>query len=137
MVKCITSDFIQFSCAPLLPLSSQRQRLIRESGVGGSSVKTFGSGGIENGGSVERPLQDGEIIVPDGGGKVGDNSRDPEDDDEGDETFRPFQVPGYFISVLVLILLQVTGVNYSSLQFSSLVGKSKKVILQLCHICAN
>ncbi|XP_062844510.1 sodium/potassium/calcium exchanger 3 [Trichomycterus rosablanca] len=74
-------------------LISERQRLIRESGVRGSSVKTFGSGGIENGGSIERPLQDGERIEQDAGGKAVDLSH-PEDDEDGDETFRPFQVPG-------------------------------------------
>lgn len=70
----------------------QRQRLIRESGQRGSPVKTFGSGGIENGGSVERPLQDGERIDIDGAVKA-DNPQ-PEEEDDGDDIFRPLHVPG-------------------------------------------
>ncbi|XP_066516810.1 sodium/potassium/calcium exchanger 3 [Hoplias malabaricus] len=73
-------------------LISERQRLIRESGVGGSPVKSFGSGGIENGGSVERPLEDGERIERDGGVKAADNPQ-PEEEDDGDETFRPLHMP--------------------------------------------
>lgn len=71
----------------------QRQRLIRESGQRGSPVKTFGSGGIENGGSVERPLQDGERIDIDGAVKT-DNPQ-PEEEEDGDEIFRPLHVPGH------------------------------------------
>ncbi|XP_026873502.2 sodium/potassium/calcium exchanger 3 isoform X2 [Electrophorus electricus] len=67
-------------------LISERQRLIRESGLGGSSTKSFGSGGIENGGSVERPLEDGDRGVKAAGG------RQPEED-AGDEFFRPLHVP--------------------------------------------
>ncbi|XP_053341241.1 sodium/potassium/calcium exchanger 3 [Clarias gariepinus] len=70
---------------------SERQRLIRESGQRGSPVKTFGSGGIENGGSVERPLQDGERIDIDGAVKA-DNPQ-PEEEEEGDEIFRPLHLP--------------------------------------------
>ncbi|XP_072515048.1 sodium/potassium/calcium exchanger 3 [Salminus brasiliensis] len=73
-------------------LISERQRLIRESGQGGSPVKSFGSGGIENGGSVERPLEDGERIDRDGGVKAADNPQ-PEEEDDGDEPFRPLHVP--------------------------------------------
>lgn len=71
----------------------QRQRLIRESGQRGSPVKTFGSGGFENGGSVERPLQDGERIDIDGAVKT-DNLQ-PEEEEDRDEIFRPLHVPGY------------------------------------------
>lgn len=56
-------------------------------------MKSFGSGGIENGGSVERPLQDGERIDIDGAVKA-DNPQ-PEEEDYGDEIFRPLRVPGY------------------------------------------
>lgn len=55
-------------------------------------MKTFGSGGIENGGSVERPLQDGERIDMDGAVKS-DNPQ-PEEEEDGDEIFRPLHVPG-------------------------------------------
>lgn len=55
-------------------------------------MKTFGSGGIENGGSVERPLQDGERIDIDGAVKA-DNPQ-PEEEEEGDEIFRPLHLPG-------------------------------------------
>ncbi|XP_026777939.3 sodium/potassium/calcium exchanger 3 [Pangasianodon hypophthalmus] len=72
-------------------LISERQRLIRESGQRGSPVKTFGSGGIENGGSVERPLQDGERIDIDGAVKA-DNPQ-PEEEEDGDEIFRPLRLP--------------------------------------------
>ncbi|KAG9281674.1 sodium/potassium/calcium exchanger 3 [Astyanax mexicanus] len=73
-------------------LISERQRLIRETGQGGSPVKSFGSGGIENGGSVERTLEDGERIERDGGGKAADNAQ-PEEEDDGDEPFRPLHLP--------------------------------------------
>lgn len=56
-------------------------------------MKTFGLGGIENGGSVERPLQDGERIDIDGAVKA-DNPQ-PEEEEYGDEIFRPLHVPGY------------------------------------------
>ncbi|MCJ8748536.1 hypothetical protein PDJAM_G00165910 [Pangasius djambal] len=72
-------------------LISERQRLIRESGQRGSPVKTFGSGGIENGGSVERPLQDGERIDIDGAVKA-DNPQ-PEEEEDRDEIFRPLHLP--------------------------------------------
>ncbi|KAL6463887.1 hypothetical protein MHYP_G00282780 [Metynnis hypsauchen] len=72
-------------------LISERQRLIRESGQGSSPVKSFGSGGIENGGSVERPLEDGARVDRDGGVKA-DNPQ-PEEEDDGDEVFRPLHVP--------------------------------------------
>ncbi|KAL7835012.1 hypothetical protein SRHO_G00292590 [Serrasalmus rhombeus] len=73
-------------------LISERQRLIRESGQGSSPVKSFGSGGIENGGSVERPLEDGARVDRDGGVKAADNPQ-PEEEDDGDEVFRPLHVP--------------------------------------------
>ncbi|XP_036436477.1 sodium/potassium/calcium exchanger 3 [Colossoma macropomum] len=73
-------------------LISERQRLIRESGQGSSPVKSFGSGGIENGGSVERPLEDGARMDRDGGVKAADNPQ-PEEEDDGDEVFRPLHVP--------------------------------------------
>lgn len=89
-IKClciISSLFI--SCLFVF----QRQRLIRESGQGGSPVKSFGSGGIENGGSVDRPLEDGGRLERDGGVKAADNLQ-PEEEDDGDEVFRPLHVPG-------------------------------------------
>ncbi|TSL28162.1 Sodium/potassium/calcium exchanger 3 [Bagarius yarrelli] len=74
-------------------LISERQRLIRESEQKGSPVKTFGSGGIENGGSVERPHQDGERRIDMDGAVKADNPQ-PEDEEDSDEIFRPLHVPG-------------------------------------------
>ncbi|XP_076868069.1 sodium/potassium/calcium exchanger 3 [Brachyhypopomus gauderio] len=73
-------------------LISERQRLIRESGLGGNSMKSFGSGGIENGGSVERPLEDGGRMDGDGGVKAADNHQ-PEEEEDADEFFRPLHLP--------------------------------------------
>lgn len=80
------------SSLPFLPHSFQRQRLLRESRT---PVKTFSSRGIVNGGSVEaQPLEDAEMMD---GKKVKvelENNQPEEDDEDGNERFKPFHIPG-------------------------------------------
>ncbi len=77
--------------------SFQRQRLLREDKMSRTSVKTFGSRGIVNGGSVEAQQTPEDTETTDGkkGVKVEvDNSQPEEEDEDGDEMFRPLHIPG-------------------------------------------
>ncbi|XP_010868899.1 sodium/potassium/calcium exchanger 3 [Esox lucius] len=82
-------------------LISERQRLIRcpnsqlygASGVGGTPLKAAGSGGLENGGSVERQSPDG-AVPGDAGEKPGMEGCQAEEEDDGEGPFRPLHWPG-------------------------------------------
>ncbi|KAI2662126.1 Sodium/potassium/calcium exchanger 3 [Labeo rohita] len=80
-------------------LISERQRLLRENRMSRTSVKTFGSRGIVNGGSVEaqQTPEDTEMMDGQKGVKVDvENSQPEEEDEDGDEMFRPLHFPaGY------------------------------------------
>ncbi|KAJ7996631.1 hypothetical protein DPEC_G00239050 [Dallia pectoralis] len=88
-------------------LISERQRLIRcpnnqlYGAVGGTPIKGLGSGGLENGGSVERQSPDGVApgavpgAVPGAAGeKLGTEGCRAEEEDEDDGPFRPLHWPG-------------------------------------------
>ncbi|KTG39753.1 hypothetical protein cypCar_00034510, partial [Cyprinus carpio] len=79
--------------------SSQRQRLLQENKKSRTSGKTFGSRGIVNGGSVESQQTPEDKEMTDGkkGAKVeAENSQPEEEDEDGDEMFKPFHFPaGY------------------------------------------
>ncbi|XP_048039200.1 sodium/potassium/calcium exchanger 3 isoform X1 [Megalobrama amblycephala] len=98
-------------------LISERQRLLRESRT---PVKTFSSRGIVNGGSVEaQPLEDAEMMDGKKGVKVEVENNQPEEEDEdGDERFKPLHIPaGYcarmkwFVSWPLGVLLYCTVPN--------------------------
>ncbi|XP_077058098.1 sodium/potassium/calcium exchanger 3 [Siphateles boraxobius] len=99
-------------------LISERQRLLRESRT---PVKTFSSRGIVNGGSAEpqQTLEETEIIDGKKGVKVDVENNQPEEEDEdGDERFRPLHIPaGYracikwFVSWPLSLLLYYTVPN--------------------------
>ncbi|KAL1270526.1 hypothetical protein QQF64_029542 [Cirrhinus molitorella] len=77
-------------------LISERQRLLREKRMSRTSVKTFGSRGIVNGGNVEaqQTPEDTETIDGQKGVKVEmENSQPEEEDEDGDELFRPLHFP--------------------------------------------
>jgi len=60
-------------------------------------VKTFSSEGIVNGGSAEpqQTLEDAEMMDGKKGVKVDVENNQPEEEDEdGDERFRPLHIPG-------------------------------------------
>lgn len=59
-------------------------------------MKTFSSRGIVNGGSVEaQPLEDAEMMDGKKGVKVEVENNQPEEEDEdGDERFKPLHIPG-------------------------------------------
>ncbi|XP_062391824.1 sodium/potassium/calcium exchanger 3-like [Sardina pilchardus] len=96
-------------------LISERQRLLRES-RGDTPVKGLCSGAMENGGSVDRQaLEDGSN--GEGGGK-GVCAQPEEEDDGGDEPFRPLKVPAgcgarvkWFVSWPLSVLLYLTVPN--------------------------
>ncbi|XP_036823466.1 sodium/potassium/calcium exchanger 3 isoform X1 [Oncorhynchus mykiss] len=86
-------------------LISERQRLIRSPNsqldgeaspaAGGTPLKGLGSGGLENGGSVEKQTPDGARVGDAGGekpGAEGCHAEEEEDDDDG--PFRPLHWPG-------------------------------------------
>uniref|UniRef100_A0A8C1IPT7 Sodium/calcium exchanger membrane region domain-containing protein n=1 Tax=Cyprinus carpio TaxID=7962 RepID=A0A8C1IPT7_CYPCA len=80
-------------------LISERQRLLQENKKSRTSGKTFGSRGIVNGGSVESQQTPEDKEMTDGkkGAKVEvENSQPEEEDEDGDEMFKPFHFPaGY------------------------------------------
>ncbi|XP_041950003.1 sodium/potassium/calcium exchanger 3-like [Alosa sapidissima] len=96
-------------------LISERQRLLRES-RGDTPVKGLCSGAMENGGSVDcQALEDGSN--GERGGK-GDCAQPEEEDDGGDEPFRPLKLPAscgarvkWFVSWPLSVLLYLTVPN--------------------------
>ncbi|KAL0994098.1 hypothetical protein UPYG_G00117730 [Umbra pygmaea] len=84
-------------------LISERQRLIRSPnsqlygaaspGPGGTPVKAMGSGGLENGGSVEKQSPDG-AVPGDVGEKPGMEDCQAKEEDDDDGPFRPLHWPG-------------------------------------------
>lgn len=78
-------------------LISERQRLLQENKMNRTSGKTFGSRGIVNGGSVEAQQTPEDTEMTDGknGAKV-EHSQHEEEDEDGDEMFKPHHFPaGY------------------------------------------
>uniref|UniRef100_A0AAY4DVK1 Sodium/calcium exchanger membrane region domain-containing protein n=1 Tax=Denticeps clupeoides TaxID=299321 RepID=A0AAY4DVK1_9TELE len=73
-------------------LISERQRLLRQPGAGSSTVKGLVSGAVENGGSVERQAPD-EAANGERGAKGGSGQPEEEEEDGGDEVFRPLYMP--------------------------------------------
>ncbi|XP_042584682.1 sodium/potassium/calcium exchanger 3-like isoform X2 [Cyprinus carpio] len=80
-------------------LISERQRLLREDKMSRTSVKTFSSRGIVNGGSVEAQQTPEDTETTDGkkGVKVEvENSQPEKEDEDRDEMFKPLHFPvGY------------------------------------------
>lgn len=58
-------------------------------------MKTFNSRGIVNGGSVDtQPLEDAEMMDGKKGVKVEVENNHEEEDEDGDERFKPLHIPG-------------------------------------------
>ncbi|XP_043101315.1 sodium/potassium/calcium exchanger 3 isoform X2 [Puntigrus tetrazona] len=102
-------------------LISERQRLLREDKMSRTSAKTFGSRGIVNGGSVEAQETPEDTETTDGkkGVKVEvENSQPEEEEDDGDEMFKPLHFPAgscarlkWLVSWPLAVLLYYTVPN--------------------------
>ncbi|XP_016411502.1 sodium/potassium/calcium exchanger 3-like [Sinocyclocheilus rhinocerous] len=100
-------------------LISERQRLLREDKMSRTSVKTFGSRGIVNGGSLEAQQTPEDTQTTDGkkGVKVEVENSQPEEEDEdgdGDEMFKPLHFPArlkWLVSWPLAVLLYYTVPN--------------------------
>lgn len=96
---------------------TQRQRLIRSPNsqldgdasptAGGTPLKGLGSGGLENGGSVERQTPEGAGLG-DAGEKPGAEGCQAEEEEEDDDgPFRPLHWPGEDVFFVAMCLTEV------------------------------